>query len=387
MKNNPSIDYRQYLNADGSPSLILDCQCIVEQYQKLQAALPGVDLYYAMKALTHPAVIETMHQLGAGFDIATSGEIKLLRKAWVSPARTIHTHPIKSDREIKAALRYGCSTFVVDNPTELEKFMPYRHRVQLLLRLSFCNASAIVDLSKKFGCIPDQALWLLQKAKQLGITVKGLSFHIGSQNRDALKHASAIQVCQKIIVDAQELGINLSVLDIGGGFPISYDEKIADIHAYCAPLQSVLSELPRYVHVIAEPGRFLVAPAMTAVSQVVGKAMRSDKPWYYLNDGVYGSFSGVIYDHASYPIVAVGGKGEAVPSVLAGPTCDCIDVIHSDISLPTLEVGDILVGHLMGAYTLASASRFNSVPLPTVHVLPAVGLQARNQNSLRAVLQ
>jgi ornithine decarboxylase len=141
------------------------------------------------------------------------------------------------------------------------------------------------------------------------------------------------------------------------------------IEDYCAPIRSALKLLAPNVRVIAEPGRYIAAPAAVAVSSVMGRALRDDRWWYYLDDGLYGSYSGQMYDHAKYPIEALAGPGQLHPSVLAGPTCDSIDVISENLQLPLLHVGDLVVGHLMGAYTWASASDFNFFPRATVLAL------------------
>ena len=179
--------YRQLIARHGAPLLLLDCDQLVAQYHQLEQALPGVELYYAIKSLPHPAAIRTLIGLGAGFDIASTGEIELLREQRTLPRSTIHTHPIKRDTDIRDALRFGCTTFVVDNIYELEKFVAYRHRIGLLLRVSFPNPDAPVDLSRKFGCRPDEVEILIQKAVQMGLHIKGLSFHAGSQCPDAGK--------------------------------------------------------------------------------------------------------------------------------------------------------------------------------------------------------
>lgn len=351
----------------GSPLLLLDCDKLADQYKQLQNALPNVELYYAVKAFSHPAIINTLNQLGAGFDIATTGEINLLRQEFVNPRRTIHTHPIKKDRDIRDALRFGCSTFVVDNYAELKKFRKFGHRVGLLLRVSFRSPDAAVDLSKKFGCQPDEVPELLAEAQRLGLHIKGLSFHVGSQSTSPNAHVAAIHACREII-ESVDMGTPLRILDIGGGFPVDYDTaEDLDINAFCAPIREALAQLPESVSILAEPGRFLIAPAAAAVSSVTGVALRGDQPWYYMDDGVYGMYSGRIYDHAKYPI-HVFKQGPTRSSALVGPTCDSIDVIEEDIQLPALEVGDLVVGRMMGAYTAATASTFNSIPIPRIVV-------------------
>jgi ornithine decarboxylase len=352
--------YQALVEQHGSPLLLLDCDNLVKQYHELSSALPGVELFYAIKSLPHPAAIQTLEQLGAGFDIATSGEIELLWDQRARPRHTIHTHPIKRDADIRDALRFGCTTFVVDNIYELEKFIEYRHRVGLLIRVSFPNPASPVDLSRKFGCKPEEVELLLQKASNMGLHVKGLSFHAGSQCPEPSNHVHAIQQCTQIIEDVyNNTGKLLSILDIGGGFPVEYIGDACDTETFCQPIREALKQLPVNVHVIAEPGRFLSASAMTTISTVMGKAHRGDSIWYYLDDGVYGSYSGQIYDHATYPLTIFSDHTEEERAVFAGPTCDSIDVIAENLTMPPLNIGDIVVGKQMGAYTSASATDFN----------------------------
>ena len=156
------------------------------------------------------------------------------------------------------------------------------------------------------------------------------------------------------------------MLDIGGGFPIPYGGRGEPIARFCRPIRRELATLPETVRVIAEPGRFIAGPAGTCITAVTGRAQREGRWWYYLDDGLYGSFSGQLYDHALYPIESLGKRGARHPSVLAGPTCDSIDVIREDLPLPELGLGDLLVGRMMGAYTSATASDFNFIPRATV---------------------
>ena len=351
----------------GTPLLVIDCEAIRRQYRSLSAALPGVELFYALKPLPDAAVVSTLRALGAGFDVATTGEIELIRAQRVAPGRCIHTHPIKRDADIRAALGFGIRTFVADNPDEIRKFERYRDRAELLLRVSFRNPAAVVDLSRKFGCEPGAVPPLLELARKLGVRVKGLSFHVGSQVADPGRYVEAIDTCRELMLHSTERGLaQLEVLDIGGGFPIPYGGGGEPIARFCRPIRRELATLPEHVRVIAEPGRFIAGPAGTCITAVTGRAQREGRWWYYLDDGLYGSFSGQLYDHALYPIESLGKRGARHPSVLAGPTCDSIDVIREDLPLPQLDLGDLLVGRMMGAYTSATASDFNFIPRATV---------------------
>ena len=366
MSERPRVDasaLRRLVARHGTPLLVVDCDSIRRQYRSLAAALPGVELFYALKPLPCADVVATLRDLGASFDVATTGEIALVRAQGVAPGRCIHTHPIKRDRDIAAALRFGIRRFVVDNPDELRKFERYRRRAELLIRVSFRSPTAVVDLSRKFGCEPAAVRPLLDLARRLGVRVRGLSFHVGSQVADPSKYVEAIDACREIMVRARQAGeAELDILDVGGGFPVSYGGGVQSIRQFCRPIRREIASLPPGTRVIAEPGRFIAAPAGTCVAAVIGRAQREGRWWYYLDDGLYGSYSGQLYDHALYRVDSLGVRGPRHPSVLAGPTCDSIDVIREDVPLPELQLGDLIIGRTMGAYTSATSTDFNFIP-------------------------
>jgi ornithine decarboxylase len=346
----------------GSPLLLVDCDVVRAQYRRLQAALPGVELHYALKPLPDAAVVAALKGIGGCFDVASGGEIDLVRAAGVPAERCIHTHPIKRDGDIRDALRFGIRTMVADNVDELGKFVRHRSRVGVLLRVAFSAEDAVVDLSRKFGCEPQAVPGLLAVARRLGVPVTGLSFHVGSQTPTPAMHVRAVEACGRLIAAARAAGHEgLSILDIGGGFPADYREAAMPIEEFCAPIARVLGALPAGLRIIAEPGRFIAAAAGTAVATVMGRALRAGRWWFYLDDGIYGSYSGQLFDHMRYPVAALRDEGERVPAVLAGPTCDSIDVIDDHLELPMLEAGDLVVGRQMGAYTSACATDFNFV--------------------------
>ena len=358
---NQAFDYVQPTNTHieqlaaqfGAPLMVLDCEAIRRQYHALKNALPGVVLHFALKPLPLAAVVRTLLEEGASFDLATSGEVDLVASQGVPSERTIHTHPIKRDSDIRDALAYGCTVFVVDNINELEKFIAYKDQAEILVRLSFRNKDAFADLSKKFGCSPDVAIDIISYAQQLGIRIKGLSFHVGSQSPNPTKYVEAINACAKVITKVSELGLPaLSTLDIGGGFPVPYSVDVLPIDVFCAPINVALAQLPETMQIIAEPGRFIVASSVTSVASVMGQAQR-----------------GLMFDEAAYPIDSAKQEGERFESVLAGPTCDSIDVVSDSIMLPKLNNGDLIISRMMGAYTLATATDFNFFKRAEVVVL------------------
>ena len=361
-----STEVARLVASFGSPLLVLDCERVRGQYRRLAAALPGVDLHYALKPLPAPPVVAALRDLGASFDLATSGEIDVVRGLGIAPERCIHTHPIKRDRDIRDALEYGVTTFVADNPDEIRKFTKFRDRATLLLRVSFRSPNAIVDLSRKFGCEAEDVPALLKLGSDLGVRIRGLSFHVGSQASDPAKYVEAIRVCRKLLAGGTREGVgSFDTLDIGGGFPVEYVEPVMPIEEFCAPIRAELAKLPKALRVIAEPGRYIVATAGVGVATVMGRAEREGRWWYYLDDGLYGNFSGQLYEHAHYRIETLR-KGPLQPAVLAGPTCDSIDVINDQLELPALEIGDVVYGYTMGAYTWASATDFNFFPKPRI---------------------
>lgn len=363
--------YRRLIERHGSPLLLLDLDVVRRQYRSLHAALPDVELHYALKAWPHPEVIRALAAEGAGFDVASSGEIALLREQGIDPRLCLHTHPIKTDADIRTALRFGITSFVVDNTDELNKLLPYRQRVRALIRVGFRSPEAQVDLARKFGCPPARFLDLLRRALGLEIAVKGISFHVGSQVPSPQAHVQAIENSIELLRRSRSVcGYPLSLLDIGGGFPLDYGSGVMDIEAFCSPIAAALARLPGHIQVYAEPGRFLVGPAAIGVATVVGKAEREGRPWYYLDDGVYNSYSGRIFDHANYPIETFKvPQNKRQSSVLAGPTCDSIDLIAEDIPLPELEIGDLVIGRHLGAYAASTGTRFNSLPPAKILVL------------------
>ncbi len=349
-----------------TPLLVYQPAEVSHRYQLLKTALPYVHHHFAIKSLPIAPVIATIQDLDGYFDIATNGEIDLLQKAQVAPDRCIHTHPIKRIQDINYALEYGVNHFVVENPAEIRKFKGLGTQVVLILRVAFENNLATCNLSAKFGCAQEDCRSLIQLAQSLDLTIGGISFHVGSQMPSSKIHQEAIEWANELYLDLEEEGVGFSLLDIGGGFPTRYTSQDIALATFLAeiklPLDRFRSNFPD-CQILSEPGRCLAAPALTLITQIVGKKYKNGQHWYYIDDGVYGSFSGQVYDHQQNTVAPlVDAKKPLYSSVVAGPTCDSIDIIDAQAMLPEMEIGDYLITHNIGAYSMASASDFNFVP-------------------------
>jgi len=372
---------RAALAVHGSPLLVLDPERVRRQYRRLRNALPFVRFHYAVKALSHETVIAALADAGCSFDVATGEELALVQRHGVSAHRVIHTHPIKKASEIAEAIGAGVRTFVVDNEVELNKFTDAAAGVRVILRLSYPSPHAKSDLSSKFGVGSFEAERLVRHALGRGIHVAGFSFHVGSQLDDPDRFARAISDTIALIDDLEaRLGVRFGVLDIGGGFPVAYDEPVASIEEVAARIRPVLEPYAGRFDIIAEPGRIMVGDCMTLISSVVGIAERGDGRWYYLDDGLYGSYSNVLTEDVHPMIFAereLRGEGPAHRwATVAGPTCDSTDVIAREQMLPDLVVGDLLVSPAMGAYTTVTATRFNGRPFTPIAVIEAAPIGA-----------
>lgn len=364
-----------------SPALLFNPNRVRESWRALQRALPGVELFYAVKSNPHSTLLATLVSEGASFDVASAPEIQALLPFGVPTSRMIHTHPIKTEQDLNASTGHGVSTFVVDNLDELWKIAPYRHEMTVMLRLAFVAPDAPIDLSRKFGAQPEDAMHILEVAHQMGITVDGLCFHVGSQAQSATTHALALKRCVELAAEADALGIAaIERIDIGGGFPANYSNRPVDFDLFCAPIRDAMQSVPAHIRLMAEPGRAISAPSMTLVSRVIGRSKRQDDTWwYYLDDGVYGAQSGRIFDHIDYPMtVFTEGEGQA-PAVFAGPTCDSVDRFGDTDALPELSLGDLIVIEEIGAYSIATACHFNGVAPPVIIDLDDHVMDSRQQ--------
>lgn len=348
---------RQMLKKHKTPFLIIRKSALEKQYTRFRKALPSVTPYYAIKANPHPRIVKFFAESGAYFDVASAAEMRLVMKQGVKPGRIIFANTIKSKEDLVAARKRRVKLMTFDNEPELYKIAESFPGAHVLVRLRVANKGSVVQLSLKFGAEPEQGFHLLRKAKSLGLVPKGVSFHVGSQSTNVENYLQALELTAGIFREAKENGMPLSIVDIGGGFPIQhFDNEIGiNFERMASAIRKQMRELfPKNVEFIAEPGRFFVGPAGILVTQVVGRAFRDNKNFYYLNDGIYQDFSGMVFDHCKYEFKTLR-RGQKYLSALAGPTCDSFDTLSTNEELPELFVGDVVYVKSIGAYSCASA--------------------------------
>lgn len=363
----------------GTPLLVIDHDELRRNLAQFKKHLPSVQPYYAVKANSHPAIIRTLYQAGASFDVASWPEFEAVheniaslpsqeRQAFIWD-KIIYANPIKANETLRKLNPYK-PLVTYDNYAEIGKIRKYAPQAGLALRLKVPNTGAMVELSSKFGCPPGEAVDLIAAAHEAGLKVEGLSFHVGSQTTNFQNYVQALEMAAGVFAEAGMRGFNkMNLVDIGGGFPAPYDENVRPFRDLGRLLNTELARLfPKHVQILAEPGRFMVATACTLVAEVIGKADRDGKRCYYINDGVYHTFSGVIFDHCKYPIKAFK-KGATQNSAVFGPTCDALDTISLAEPLPNLHLGDLVYSPNIGAYSHASSTFFNGFPpAKVVHV-------------------
>jgi len=358
---------RDLVRKEGSPLFLISRATLRAQVRRFRKALPRVVPYYAIKANAHPEILKVMVAEGVNFDVASAAEMNAVLAAGGKASQIIYANTIKPAESIKLAAARGVSLMTFDNEAELDKIAENAPGARVLVRIAVPNIGSIVELGLKFGVQPSDAISLLIKAHRLGLKPAGVSFHVGSQCLRAENYIEALEIAAIIAHDAKLKQLPFEILDIGGGLPImKSDDEEDPVGPMAAAITSELDRLfEAHVKVIAEPGRFMVGPAGTLVTRVVGKAIRENKHWYYLDDGVYGTLSAQVFDHAKFDFQTIR-DGRTQLSTLAGPTCDSFDIIARGVEMPELEIGDIVYVERIGAYSTASATTFNGMPLAKV---------------------
>jgi ornithine decarboxylase len=355
----------------GTPLFIVDHDAVRSNYAEFTRYLPRVQAYYAVKANSDPAIIRTLYTTGASFDVASIAEFNLVydnirnlpadaRQNYIWD-KIIYSNPIKDRRTLEELDQYK-PLVAFDNIEEIGKIRKHAPHAGLTLRIRVPNTGSMVELSSKFGAAPGEAVDLIARAFDAGLTVEGLAFHVGSQCTNFENYVQALSTSAFIMEEADTRGFSLKLLDIGGGFPARYDRTVRPFRELAKILRAELNRLfPKSMEILAEPGRFMVGTAATLVAEVIGKSERDGKCCYYINDGIYHTFSGVLFDHCQYHLKAFK-KGPRRISAVFGPTCDALDTISQAEELPELKLGDLVYSENIGAYSHASSTFFNGFP-------------------------
>ncbi|MBM4313911.1 MAG: type III PLP-dependent enzyme, partial [Deltaproteobacteria bacterium] len=353
----------------GTPLFILDHKKLRDNYRTFKKNLPRVQCYYAVKANPHPEIIKTLFLEGSSFDVASYNEFMQIYeyiqhfeekdKDFFIWDKIIFSNTIKDRATLGKIKRYR-PLVTFDNSDELKKIKDHCDTAGLILRLKVPDTGSQVEMSSKFGADPGDADHLIRQACDAGLVVEGVSFHVGSQCTNFDNYTEALSIAGAILKDARQKGYPLKILDIGGGFPVPYDTQVPKFEKLASLIDAECNRLfPEDIEIIAEPGRFIVATAATLITEIIGKSRRDGKIFYYINDGVYHTFSGVIYDHW-IPNFRSFRRGQKEVCAVVGPTCDSFDKISLSVQLPgNLEIGDYLLTENIGAYSIASSTNFN----------------------------
>ncbi len=358
-----------------TPYLVLDVPAAVTRFRRLGAALPGTAVHYAVKANPDPGLLAALAAAGCRFDVASPAEVVATLRAGASPSDLVYSNPIKRRADIAFAARLGVRLFVVDSIEETQKVAAAAPGSAVLCRIVTSGEGSDWSLSRKYGCSAEQAVHLLRSAAAVGLDPAGVSFHVGSQQRDTAAWDAPIAASARVFAALRADGLEPWLLDLGGGFPAHLEGGCLPLASYGAAIERSLRRHfgGRRPHTIVEPGRGVVADAGTLVSTVLAVVRRGDTRWVFLDAGVFTGLVETLDESIRYRVDTSADGGPTGPCVLAGPTCDSVDVLYErvPVDLPlALGEDDTVRLHSTGAYTTCySTVGFNGfAPLPTRHV-------------------
>jgi ornithine decarboxylase len=359
-----------------SPFLALDLDVVERAYAGVRRALPRVGLHYAVKCNPEPALLARLHALGAGFEVASLAELRLLAALGIDAREVLYSNPVKAPAQIAGAFALGVERFAADSRCELEKLAAHAPGARVYVRLDASDSSSRVPLAGKFGVDPATAVELLVEARARGLVAHGLTFHVGSQTLDPRAYARAIELSGVVMRAARTHRLQLELLDIGGGLPARYCDPVPTIQAFGEAIEHALTRLPYPLEVVAEPGRALVAEAGVLAATVIGVAERAGRRWVHLDVGAFNGMMETLETRREliFPMAwSSRGTRRLVPCAVTGPTCDSEDTMFFDVLLPDdLRPDDRIYIQSAGAYTTAYASRFNGFDVPRTHLVSDV---------------
>lgn len=360
-----------------SPCLVFDLDAVDRVLNLFATYLPGVRLYYSLKANNDPTILNHLHKRGVSFDVASAKELATMLELGVESKDLILSNTIKTPSCIRDLFSRRVPLTTIDNEHDLKALAQeatfHTFRPHVLTRIKVQPVDVQIDLNEKFGCSIDEAVRLLALAHEKGIPPLGVHFHVGTQSWNVETYRKAFaSACQVLETARTTHGLQLSTINMGGGYP---DELVAE---HAGGLEKFFSDLAPIVlevqnagfTVLAEPGRVVASGACTAVSQVIGKNTHLGQNWLYLDDGIYGLFSTAHYEQRQFEFCPLGPQSkESETYIIAGPTCDSLDVISRSAQLPSsIRPGDYLVAHNAGAYSISVKSNFNGMAQITTTV-------------------
>lgn len=360
---------------------LIDIGAIIRRFKLWMTNLAKVKIFYAVKCNSDRLLLNTLVGLGVGFDVASKVEISMVKEFGIDSNKIIFANPVKEINHITFANQKNIKKMTFDSEDELLKIKLFHPNAELVLRILVDDSKSTCRFGSKFGCPKNNFQKVFGLAQYLGLNIIGVSFHVGSGCEDPSAYSDAIALSKEVFDLAKQYNFNMTLLDIGGGFP-GYDIEESDnkfvkfANAIKESLDKYFSDIPN-LEIIAEPGRFFATSCGTLVTNIIGKKVvndDNDSPktiHYYINSNLYGLFNNIIFDHA-VPILEIN-KNKDNPnnqplykSVIFGQTCDSLDKIADGIMLPELSLGNYLIIRNHGAYTIAAASRFNGFDLADV---------------------
>lgn len=358
-----------------TPFFLFSKKKILDNYRVFGKLFPKSSIYYAMKANSEPEVLQTIFDIGSGFEVASKYELEMLKKIHVPAEKIIYGTSVKPAEHIKEFFAYGVDRFAFDSFPEAEKIAAFAPGSRVYVRTIANDSGSVFKFSEKFGTDPASIIPLLLRAKELGLRPYGISFHVGSQASDPEAWASVLGILRSIVQDLKELGVTLDVLDLGGGYPCQYaSSNVPSLKEIAQYTVKQYKKLPYRPQLILEPGRGIIADAGILVASVIARIQRRGSNWLFLDAGVYsGLFETMAYQGSTrYPVTSMRPVGNAGESLfeLAGPTGDSPDVITREALLPTdIAVGDKLIFHNAGAYSVGMTTPFNGFPKPDTYFI------------------
>jgi ornithine decarboxylase len=364
---------------DQEAFYIVDVSKIVRQYLQWKKYLPRITPFYAVKCNSSPVMLKTLAKLGANFDCASKQEIQMIMEMGLDvESRIIYANPCKQLSHMRFAKQVGVSMVTVDNEAELYKHKDHWSEVGIVLRIAVDDSNSVCKFSSKYGAPLEDVPHLLNVAKDLGLNMIGVSFHVGSGCYSVDSFVKALKDAKTVFDIAEKVGFNFTVLDIGGGFPGTDDNSSCRFVDIAKAINEMIDKLFPKVKIIAEPGRYFASASHTMVCNIFSKRKNkveqgSQEPefLYYINDGLYGAFNCLFFDHAKIDVKTISSGNEKKKHLctIFGPTCDALDRIAEKIYLPELEIGDWIYVPNFGAYTVSAASEFNGFKTVKTHFI------------------